>query len=50
MKYFNYEIHGELINAEYLHKNGFFVGNSQADLREEIKFLFDNLNGHKNGK
>lgn len=50
LKYFNYEIHGELINAEYLHKNGFFVGNSQADLREEIKFLFDNLNGHKNGK
>jgi CDP-4-dehydro-6-deoxyglucose reductase, E1 len=43
MKYFNYEIHGELENAEYLHQNGFFVGNSQVDLKMEIEFLFNTL-------
>ena len=43
MKYFDYEIHGELENAEYLHQNGFFVGNSQVDLKMEIEFLFNTL-------
>ena len=43
MKYFDYEIHGELENAEYLHQNGFFVGNSQVDLKKEIEFLFNTL-------
>ena len=43
MKYFDYEIHGELKNAEYLHQNGFFVGNSQVDLKMEIEFLFNTL-------
>ena len=39
MKYFNYEVHGELKNADHLHDNGFFVGNSQVDLSENINFL-----------
>jgi len=39
MKYFDYEIHGELKNADYLHDYGFFVGNSQVDLSKEIKYL-----------
>jgi len=39
MKYFDYEVHQELINADYLHENGFFVGNSQVDLSENITFL-----------
>jgi len=39
MKYFNYEIHKELVNANYLHKNGFFVGNNNNDLVLEIKNL-----------
>jgi len=43
MKFFDYDIHKELVNADYLHKNGFFVGNSQACLDNEIKFLFDVL-------
>lgn len=43
MKYFDYEIHNELINAKYLHENGFFVGNQQVLIREEIIFLFDVL-------
>lgn len=39
MKYFDYEIHGELKNADYLHENGFFVGNHQIDLKEQIEYL-----------
>jgi CDP-6-deoxy-D-xylo-4-hexulose-3-dehydrase len=40
LKYFDYEIFGEMKNAQYLDKNGFFVGNHQIDLTEEIKYLF----------
>ncbi|ADN09553.1 DegT/DnrJ/EryC1/StrS family aminotransferase [Sulfurimonas autotrophica] len=39
MKFFDYEIHDKLSNADYLHENGFFVGNSQVDLENEIKYL-----------
>ena len=39
MKFFDYEISGELKNADYLHDNGFFVGNSQGCLEKEIKYL-----------
>ena len=39
MKYFNYEIFHDLKNADYLHENGFFVGNSQVNLESEINFL-----------
>ncbi|WP_299125701.1 DegT/DnrJ/EryC1/StrS family aminotransferase [uncultured Tenacibaculum sp.] len=43
MKYFDYEIHGELKNAKYLHENGLFVGNQQVLIKEEIQYLFDIL-------
>jgi len=39
MKFFNYEIHKELKNADYLHNKGFFVGNSHICLEKEIKYL-----------
>jgi CDP-6-deoxy-D-xylo-4-hexulose-3-dehydrase len=39
MKYFDYTIHGELKNADYLHENGLFVGNHQIGLEDEIKYL-----------
>ena len=39
LKYFNYEIHKELTNANHLHDNGFFVGNSHESLFSKIKFL-----------
>jgi CDP-6-deoxy-D-xylo-4-hexulose-3-dehydrase len=39
MKYFDYEVHQELKNADYLHENGFFVGNSQVELMNEIGLL-----------
>jgi len=43
MKYFDYEIHNELKNDDYLHDNGLFVGNSQVDLGKEITYLADIL-------
>ena len=39
MKFFDYEISGELKNADYLHNNGFFVGNSHVCLKSEIEYL-----------
>tara|TARA_A100001011_G_scaffold148724_1_gene156851 strand:- start:3313 stop:4473 length:1161 start_codon:yes stop_codon:yes gene_type:complete len=39
MKYFDYEVHNELKNANHIHDNGFFVGNSHKNLTENIKFL-----------
>lgn len=44
MKYFDYEIHGELKNADYLHENGLFVGNHQIGLDDEIRYLAEVLN------
>ena len=39
MKYFDYEVHKELKNANHLHDNGFFVGNSHKCLSKNINFL-----------
>ena len=39
LKYFDYSIHKELKNADHLHDNGFFVGNSHEELSENIEFL-----------
>jgi CDP-6-deoxy-D-xylo-4-hexulose-3-dehydrase len=39
MKYFDYEVHKELKNADYLHENGFFVGNSQVCLKINLNFM-----------
>ena len=46
MKYFDYEIFRDLKNAKILHKNGFFVGNHQEDISEQInlrKKVLDNM-------
>ena len=43
MRYFDYEVHEELKNADYLHDNGFFVGNSHKNLTKNINFLRDIL-------
>jgi CDP-6-deoxy-D-xylo-4-hexulose-3-dehydrase len=43
MKYFDYEVHQKLINADYLHENGFFVGNSHVCLKDELNLLLDTL-------
>ena len=39
MKYFDYEVHKELKNANHLHDNGFFVGNSHKCLSKSINLL-----------
>lgn len=44
MKYFDYDIHQALVNADHVHDNGFFVGNSQECLDNEIRYLHDVLN------
>jgi CDP-6-deoxy-D-xylo-4-hexulose-3-dehydrase len=47
MKFFVYKIHNNLKNADYLHDNGFFIGNSQINLRQEIFLLNEVLNSLK---
>ncbi len=39
VKFFDHEIHGQLTNAQWIDKNGLFVGNHQYSIREEIKGL-----------
>lgn len=39
MKYFDYEIFGNLSNAKYLHDNGLFVGNHQNIITDELNLL-----------
>lgn len=47
IKYFNYSIHGMLTNAEYLDKNGLFIGNNDKDLTEELYYFNDLINKWK---
>ena len=39
LKYFNFELHGDMINAERLDSQGFFVGNGHKDLKREIQYF-----------
>jgi CDP-6-deoxy-D-xylo-4-hexulose-3-dehydrase len=39
LKHFNYEVFGNLYNADYLENRGFFIGNSHIDLFAEINYL-----------
>ncbi len=43
LEYFNYEVFGEMKNARYLDEHGFFVGNHQISLKQEIDYLFESL-------
>jgi dTDP-4-amino-4,6-dideoxygalactose transaminase len=36
VKYFDYKIHNQLVNSEYIDQNGFFVGNHQFDIKELV--------------
>lgn len=40
LRFFDYEVRGSLINAEYLDKNGLFVGNHHVDIKPNIAQLF----------
>jgi CDP-6-deoxy-D-xylo-4-hexulose-3-dehydrase len=44
LRYFNYEIYGELNNANLVDKNGLFVGNHQFDITKQIDYLSDTIN------
>lgn len=39
LKWFDYSIHSELVNADYIDKHGLFVGNHHFSLIEEINYL-----------
>lgn len=39
IKYFDYEVFGDLKNADYIHDNGFFVGNQSKIISGEINYL-----------
>lgn len=45
LEYFDYEISGQLESAEYIDKNGLFVGNQQILIKNKIKRLYEVLNG-----
>ena len=44
IKYFDYDVCGSVENADYVHDNGFFVGNHPHDLTEQLTRLRDVLN------
>jgi dTDP-4-amino-4,6-dideoxygalactose transaminase len=39
VKYFDYSVHNNLKNADLVDKNGFFVGNHQYPLKDELTYL-----------
>ncbi len=44
VKYFKYSIPRKLINADYIHKNGFVIGNNPKYMYKEFKVLKELLN------
>lgn len=47
LAFLDYTISGSLKNADYIHENGFFVGNHSIEMKEEIKYLIDVLKSVK---
>lgn len=47
LMYLDYSISGELKNADYIHENGFFVGNHSIEMGDNINLLIDVLNSVK---
>ena len=43
LEYMEYSIYRTLENADYIHENGFFVGNHSVDLEEALKYLLENI-------
>lgn len=43
LKFLDYSISGELRNADYIHDNGFFVGNHSIEMEDNINLLIDVL-------
>lgn len=42
-KYMNASVSGDLVNADYIHENGFFVGNHSIEMDGQIQLLVDVL-------
>lgn len=47
LKFLDYTISGELKNADYIHENGFFVGNHSIGMERNIRLLVDVLKSVK---
>jgi len=45
LKFLDHTIHGTLTNADYIHDNGFFVGNHSIEMKNNIGLLIDILKG-----
>lgn len=43
LKFLDYSVSGELKNADYIHENGFFVGNHSIEMEDNINLLIDVL-------
>ena len=39
IKFFDYDVHDNLANADYLHDNGLFIGNNSVDIRKNLDSL-----------
>ena len=38
-KYFNYKVYKNLKNSNYIHENGFFIGNTAKDLKNNLIYF-----------
>ena len=45
IRFFDYDVVGDLVNADIAHDRGFFVGNHPFDLSQQIERMRDVLNG-----
>ena len=43
LEYFDYEIHGSMVNASYIDQNGLFIGNHHVDISQEIDWLHSSI-------
>ena len=43
INFMDHEICGNLDNADYIHDNGFFIGNHSVEIKEELDYLFEIL-------
>lgn len=39
VKYFNYELHGKMVNADMIDKNGLFIGNHHVSLKDNLQWF-----------
>jgi len=48
LKYFDYSVYGDAINAETIDRNGFFVGNHHYSIKTQIKTLYNIIGTNSN--